>query len=111
MAVSTPPVSVLLPFIDQEIESGFSPQRVVDAKSRLQQVTQARFESTPIYGLVDHTGPGHAPLFVIEVHAGPDVDRTRHRPLEARRPASRRPRRAPAARRDRGIRGALPEPT
>jgi ribonuclease III len=64
---------VLLPFVDQEIESGFSPQRVVDAKSRLQQVTQARFETTPIYQLVDHSGPGHAPLFVVEVRAGPEV--------------------------------------
>jgi ribonuclease III len=65
--------SVLLPFIDQEIQAGFSPQRVVDAKSRLQQVTQARFESTPVYSMVDHTGPGHAPVFVVEVRAGPDV--------------------------------------
>ena len=64
---------VLLPFVDQEIESGFSPQRVVDAKSRLQQVTQARFESTPLYQLVDHSGPGHAPVFVVEVHAGPEL--------------------------------------
>jgi ribonuclease-3 len=65
--------TVLLPFIDQEIESGFSPQRVVDAKSRLQQITQARFETTPAYSLVDHSGPGHAPVFVVEVRAGPDV--------------------------------------
>src|SRR5437764_13801631 len=50
---------VLLPLIDQEIQPGFSPQRVVDAKSRLQQVTQARFETTPVYKLVDHAGPGH----------------------------------------------------
>ena len=64
---------VLLPFVDQEIEAGFTPQRVVDAKSRLQQVTQARFESTPVYQLVDHTGPGHAPLFVVDVRAGPQV--------------------------------------
>jgi ribonuclease-3 len=64
---------LLLPFIDQEVETGFSPQRVVDAKSRLQQITQARFESTPVYSLVDHSGPGHAPIFVIEVRAGPDV--------------------------------------
>src|ERR687884_484868 len=64
---------VLLPFVDQEIESGFSPQRVVDAKSRLQQVTQARFESTPVYQLVDHSGPGHAPVFVVEVRAGPEI--------------------------------------
>jgi ribonuclease-3 len=65
---------VLLPFIDQEIQAGFSPQRVVDAKSRLQQVTQARFESTPVYNLVDHSGPGHAPLFVVEVKAGPEIN-------------------------------------
>ena len=66
--------TVLLPFIDQEINTGFSPQRVVDAKSRLQQVTQARFESTPVYNIVDHSGPGHAPVFVVEVHAGPDIN-------------------------------------
>src|SRR5262249_827310 len=63
----------LLPLIDQELRTGFSPQRVVDAKSRLQQVTQARFESTPIYNMVEHSGPGHSPLFVVEVKAGPDV--------------------------------------
>jgi ribonuclease III len=65
---------VLLPLIGQEIQSGFSPQRVVDAKSRLQQITQARFETTPVYSLVDHTGPGHAPIFVVEVRAGPEVN-------------------------------------
>src|SRR5438105_2574390 len=47
---------------------------VVVAKWRLQQVTQARFESTPVYNLVDHTGPGHAPVFVVEVKAGPDIN-------------------------------------
>ncbi len=65
--------TVLLPLVDQEIQVGFSPQRVVDAKSRLQQVTQARFESTPVYNIVDHSGPGHAPLFVVEVKAGPEI--------------------------------------
>lgn len=66
--------TVLLPLVDNEVQRGFSPQRVVDAKSRLQQVTQARFESTPVYNLVDHSGPGHAPVFVVEVRAGPDVN-------------------------------------
>ncbi len=65
---------VLLPLIDREVQVGFSPQRVVDAKSRLQQVTQARFESTPVYNLVDHSGPGHAPVFMVEVHAGPEIN-------------------------------------
>jgi ribonuclease-3 len=66
--------AVLLPLIDREMQVGFSPQRVVDAKSRLQQVTQARFESTPVYNLVDHSGPGHAPVFEVEVHAGPEIN-------------------------------------
>jgi ribonuclease III len=66
--------SVVLPFVDHDIQAGFSPQRVVDAKSRLQQVTQARFESTPVYNLVDHSGPGHAPVFVVEVKAGPEIN-------------------------------------
>src|SRR5262245_30727344 len=65
---------VLLPFVDNEVQIGFSPQRVVDAKSRLQQVTQARFESTPVYNLVEHSGPGHAPVFVVEVRAGPEIN-------------------------------------
>ncbi len=64
---------VLLPFVDHEVASGFTPQRVVDAKSRLQQVTQARFDVTPTYSLVEHTGPGHAPRFVVQVQAGPSV--------------------------------------
>jgi ribonuclease-3 len=64
---------VLLPLVDRELQAGFSPQRAVDAKSRLQQVTQARFDQTPIYHIVDHSGPGHAPLFEVEVHAGPEV--------------------------------------
>jgi ribonuclease-3 len=66
--------TVLLPLVDNEVQTGFSPQRVVDAKSRLQQVTQARFESTPVYSLVEHSGPGHAPVFVVEVRAGPEVN-------------------------------------
>lgn len=66
--------TVLLPLVDNEVQIGFSPQRVVDAKSRLQQVTQARFETTPVYNLVDHSGPGHAPVFVVEVRAGPDIN-------------------------------------
>jgi ribonuclease-3 len=65
--------SVVVPFLDGEIASGFSPQKVVDAKSRLQQVSQARFDVTPVYMLVEHSGPGHAPMFEFEVRAGPHV--------------------------------------
>jgi ribonuclease III len=65
--------TIVRPFVDQEVAAGYSPQRVVDAKSRLQQVTQARFDMTPVYTLVEHSGPGHAPQFVMEVRAGPDI--------------------------------------
>ncbi len=64
---------VLLPLVDHELTTGFTPQRVVDAKSRLQQVTQSRFDVMPIYQLVERSGPGHAPEFVVEVQAGPEV--------------------------------------
>src|SRR5262249_39849344 len=66
--------AVLLPLRDRGLQVGSTPRRVLDAKSRLQQVTQARFESTPVYNLVDHSGPGHAPVFVVEVRAGPEIN-------------------------------------
>lgn len=67
---------ILQPLVDAEIASGFSPQKVVDAKSRLQQVTQARFETTPVYSLLESSGPGHSPQFVVEVQVGPEIAAT-----------------------------------
>ena len=64
---------VVLPFLDRDVETGFTPQRTVDAKSRLQQVTQARFGSMPQYRELEHTGPGHSPIYVFEVQSGPEV--------------------------------------
>lgn len=64
---------VVLNFLDGEIAGEGSPQRAIDAKSRLQQVVQARYETTPVYTLVEHSGPGHAPTFSMEVRAGPDT--------------------------------------
>ncbi len=65
--------AALLPFVDQELTSGFTPQRVVDPKSRLQQVAQARFDITPVYTVLEYSGPGHAPQFVVQVEAGAGV--------------------------------------
>lgn len=64
---------VVLPRMDRELAGGSTPQKVVDAKSRLQQVTQAKFDATPEYQLVESTGPSHAPAFTFQVQAGPDV--------------------------------------
>jgi ribonuclease-3 len=41
-----------------------------DHKSKLQEVTQSRFQLTPAYRLVAETGPDHAKTFTVEVLAG-----------------------------------------
>ncbi len=38
-----------------------------DFKSRLQELTQSRFQQTPVYRLVAETGRPHAPVFTVEV--------------------------------------------
>jgi ribonuclease III len=48
-------------------------RQVIDAKSRLQQVSQARFGVTPTYEVLDVAGAGHSPIFTIRVTAGGDV--------------------------------------
>ena len=45
----------------------------VDAKSRLQEIAQARGHGLPSYAIVDRTGPVHDPLFTAEVSLAGDV--------------------------------------
>ncbi len=42
----------------------------LDPKSRLQEEFQSRHEGTPVYGVVERTGPAHATQFVVEVRVG-----------------------------------------
>lgn len=42
----------------------------IDYKSKLQEVTQSRFQLTPSYRLIAETGPDHAKNFTVEVSAG-----------------------------------------
>ncbi len=44
-----------------------------DAKSRLQEASQGRFQTKPVYQIVSETGPDHAKTFVIEVRIGERV--------------------------------------
>ena len=39
----------------------------IDYKSKLQELTQSRYQSTPVYRLVSETGPDHSKIFKIEV--------------------------------------------
>jgi ribonuclease-3 len=43
------------------------PEAAIDFKSKLQEVTQSRFQQTPAYRLVGETGPDHDKEFTVEV--------------------------------------------
>jgi ribonuclease-3 len=57
----------------QEWEAATRPGVGIDYKSRLQEVTQFRFQQTPRYNLVGERGPDHDKMFVVEVAIGSDV--------------------------------------
>lgn len=49
---------------------------MLDAKSRLQMTSQARFSVTPTYEVIEVTGLGHSPIFTVRVRAGGDIETT-----------------------------------
>ena len=62
----------LRPFIRNEFQRRAHLLSQLDAKSRLQQVTQSRLDLVPVYTVLDVTGPGHEPTFTVEVRLGED---------------------------------------
>jgi ribonuclease-3 len=44
-----------------------SERALIDPKSRLQEISQSRYQTTPIYRLVEAEGPDHARQFTVEV--------------------------------------------
>lgn len=60
-------------FIGPEVDRLEAQHHLLDAKSRLQEVVQSDIGVTPEYHLVSMTGPGHRPLFSVEVRAGERV--------------------------------------
>src|SRR5215212_312184 len=65
--------TLVLRFVRQDLQQ-VGERQVIDAKSRLQQVSQARFSVTPTYEVVDVSGAGHSPIFKIKVRAGGGVE-------------------------------------
>ena len=59
-------------FAGEEIAS-WSERPVLDAKSRLQQISQARYGTRPAYQVVAVSGHGHRPVFTVQVIAGPGI--------------------------------------
>jgi ribonuclease-3 len=64
--------SLVVRFLGQELIR-VGKRQVIDAKSRLQQVSQARFAVTPTYEVLDVSGAGHSPIFTVMVTAGGGV--------------------------------------
>jgi ribonuclease-3 len=64
--------SLVLRFVGEELAE-VGERQVIDAKSRLQQVSQARFSVTPTYAVLEVSGTGHSPIFTIRVTAGGGV--------------------------------------
>ena len=50
-----------------DLQMGASRGDLADPKTRLQELTQRRFRSTPVYALVRSTGPDHARAFESEI--------------------------------------------
>jgi ribonuclease III len=62
--------NVLDGFVPPAIESVIRRQGAVDAKSQLQQVCQATRQITPVYRVVEMSGPAHKPIYTVEVVVG-----------------------------------------
>ncbi len=63
----------VLRLLQPEAERLEREQPLTDAKSYLQQLTQARTGSRPAYYVISTTGPGHRPHFVVEVRLDDQV--------------------------------------
>lgn len=60
----------LRPFIEKAVEELSIRALKKDARSQLQELTQARFQVTPRYRTIAEFGPDHAKEFVVEVFVG-----------------------------------------
>ncbi len=57
-------------FLPAAIESVIRRQAAVDAKSQLQHLCQAMMQATPVYQVVEVSGPPHKPFYTVEVLVG-----------------------------------------
>jgi len=63
---------VILKLFNEELQDVVQKDSRVDCKSRLQELIQSRYQSAPVYRLVE-AGPDHARTFTIEVMTGGEV--------------------------------------
>ena len=60
----------VLRLLNEELARVVSQGMIVDYKSRLQELMQSRYQSTPVYRLVEEVGPDHDKRFTVEVLTG-----------------------------------------
>ena len=63
----------LIRFMKPEVDHLERDQPITDAKSYLQQLTQAAEGLRPVYAVISATGPGHRPHFIVQVRLGDRV--------------------------------------
>ncbi|KQC07231.1 MAG: hypothetical protein APR54_06220 [Candidatus Cloacimonas sp. SDB] len=54
-------------FIIKDFHKEISSRNLTDFKSKLQELTQARYQKTPSYIIIDESGPEHEKIFSVEV--------------------------------------------
>jgi ribonuclease III len=62
----------IVPYLEQEMAAIQAGRAEIDYRTRLQERAQALFNQTPMYQLVQATGPDHRREFTIEVRIGED---------------------------------------
>ncbi len=63
----------VLKLFDTELEQVMSQGVVIDYKSQLQELTQARWQVIPAYQVIEAVGPDHDKTFTVEVRVGDTV--------------------------------------
>ena len=63
----------VLEILDAELRRTLYQGTIIDYKSQLQEILQAKAQQTPIYGLIETSGPDHDKKFTVEVKLGNDV--------------------------------------
>ena len=63
----------VLEILDAELRRTLYQGTIIDYKSQLQEMLQAKAQQTPVYALIETSGPDHDKKFTVEVKLGNDV--------------------------------------
>ena len=64
---------LVLEILDAELLKTLYQGAIIDYKSQLQELLQAKTQQTPVYNLIETQGPDHSKNFTVEVRLGNDV--------------------------------------